>query len=187
MSKVNLMTQAEYAKHRGCSGVSVHKAVKAGRISLINGKIDPVVADLQWQANTRARISNAPTTSQISQAQRLTSGSEARTSVAAGTSAPDDTNDDYWKNRARREAAEASIAEMKQAEMAGNLVRIDAMKSAWASKVSAVRDALLQIPARVAPVLAAESDMDRIVEVLEDDLRKALQQLNAVSEVVHGS
>ncbi|MGB6054610.1 MAG: elements of external origin, partial [Burkholderiaceae bacterium] len=53
-----MLTQAEYAKRRGCSAVAVHKAVKAGRISLIDGKIDPAVADIQWGRNTRARAAN---------------------------------------------------------------------------------------------------------------------------------
>jgi hypothetical protein len=56
MAKVNLLSQKEYAEHRGCSPAAVCNAVAAGRISLIDGKIDPVVADIQWKANTRARI-----------------------------------------------------------------------------------------------------------------------------------
>ena len=55
MSKVNLITQAEYSKHRGVSEAAVSKAIKAGRISLIDGKIDPVAADAQWARNSRVR------------------------------------------------------------------------------------------------------------------------------------
>ena len=60
MAQVNLMTQAQYAEHRGCSRVAVHKAVKEKRISLIDGKIDAAVADIQWAANTRARAPSSP-------------------------------------------------------------------------------------------------------------------------------
>lgn len=35
MAKVNLMTQAAYARRRGVSKVAVGKAIKAGRISLV--------------------------------------------------------------------------------------------------------------------------------------------------------
>jgi phage terminase Nu1 subunit (DNA packaging protein) len=173
MTKVNLMTQAEYAKHRGCSGVSVHKAVKAGRISLIDGKIDPAVADIQWAANTRARVPHRKPDAKPAPAQSI----EVPT-PHANDQAPEGKTDDYWEARSRRETAEAAIAEMKAAEMCGVLIRTDAVRTAWANKITTARDALLQIPSRLAPVLAAEGDMERITELLEAELRQALMQLS---------
>lgn len=176
MSKVKLMTQAEYAKHRKCSGVSVHKAVKAGRISLIDGKIDPAVADIQWAANTRARVqTRKPDTSP-----GVASAPSAAVAPQDSPNEPEQAGkaDDYWDARSRRETAEAAIAEMKEAEMRGALIRADAVRSAWANKITAARDALLQIPSRLAPVIAAESDLERVVELLEAELRQALLQLS---------
>lgn len=171
MAQVKLMTQAEYAKHRGVSGVAVHKAVKAGRISTIDGKIDPHVADIQWEKNTRARVA-PPKPGNVSEA-----GASASPS-AGPDSPPDGKTEDYWDARSRRETAEAAIAEMKEAEMRGLLIRADAVRSALATRISATRDALLQIPSRLAPVLAAESDMERVIEILEAELRQALSQLS---------
>ena len=175
MAKVKLMTQAEYAKHRGCSGVAVHKAVKAGRISLIDGKIDADVADIQWAANTRARVP--------SKRVELPAQGSMGASPADDGQDPDGKAGDYWDARSRRETAEAAIAEMKEAEMRGTLIRADAVRSAWAGKITSARDALLQIPSRLAPVLAAESDMERIAELLEGELRQALQQLSETKPV----
>jgi hypothetical protein len=172
MAQVKLMTQAEYAKHRGVSAVAVHKAVAAGRISTIDGKIDPAVASIQWAANTRAR---APTKRPESPTQPPASESAP---PAADDPAPGVKADDYWDARSRRETAEAAIAEMKEAEMRGTLIRADAARAAWATKVTAARDALLQIPSRLAPVLAAEADMERVTELLEGELRAALLQLS---------
>ena len=62
--------------------------------------------------------------------------------------------------------------------MCGVLIRTEAVRSAWANKITAARDALLQIPSRLAPVLAAEADMERITELLEAELRQALMQLS---------
>jgi hypothetical protein len=172
MAQVKLMTQAEYAKHRGVSGVAVHKAVKAGRISTIDGKIDPAVADIQWEKNTRARV--MPRKPESGQ-------SDAGAPVAAASPSeppPEGKADDYWDARSRRETAEAAIAEMKEAEMRGLLIRADAVRSALATRISGTRDALLQIPSRLAPVLAAESDMERVIEILEAELRQALSQLS---------
>lgn len=43
----------EYARRRGVSHTAVGKAIKDGRISVeADGSIDPVKADLQWDAQT---------------------------------------------------------------------------------------------------------------------------------------
>lgn len=93
--------------------------------------------------------------------------------------APGDFGDeDFQMARTRREIAEANLAEMREAELQGKLIRVEAIRAAWARRVSAARDALLQIPHRVAPVLAAESDLERIGRVLDDELRQALTELS---------
>lgn len=176
MAQVKLMTQSEYAKHRGVSAVAVHKAVKEKRISTIDGKIDPVVADIQWERNTRARV-QAPRQDNAPVQPPLPAAAPAPVSAGAER-APDGKAEDYWESRGRREKAEAAIAEMKEAEMRGTLIRADVVRSALATKISAARDALLQIPSRLAPVLAAETDLERVTEVLEAELRQALAQLS---------
>lgn len=173
MSKVKLMTQAEYATHRGVSAVAVHKAVKAQRISTIDGKIDPAVADIQWQANTRPRAVRPP----VSEPPASSTGSLPAQQQHPPSPAGEPV-DDYWVSRARREAAEAQIAEMKRSEIEGTLMRTDALRQAWSKRIAATRDALLQIPARMAPVLAAELDMERVAVLLEDELRQALAELS---------
>ena len=184
MSKVNLMTQAEYARHRGCSRVAVGKAVKAGRISLVNGLIDRTVADIQWLANSRARAS----TSQPGQLPlHATSDVQASAQASAGGSdeqspAPRDAH--YMASRTRRETAEAELAELKLAEQYGQLIRVDAVKAALASVFSATRDALLQIPARLGPQLAAESDASKAQTMLHSEIHQALQLLAGASERV---
>jgi hypothetical protein len=162
-SKVNLMSQAEYARHRGCSKVAVGKAVKANRISLVNGKIDPAVADIQWQKNSRARA-GTQTSAQLQLEASSTLDEPAKV-------------DDYMFNRNRREAAEAERAELSLAEEKGQLIRVDAVKAAVAGVFSATRDALLQIPARLGPQLAAESDAAKAQSMLHAEIHQALQDL----------
>lgn len=170
MSKVNLMTQAAYARHRGVSKVAVGKAVKAGRISLVNGLIDPVVAAVQWKANSRARASQA-------------GGDQLPLEVGSTPDEPPKV-DDYMFNRNRREAAEAERAELSLAEDKGQLIRVDAVKAAVASVFSAARDALLQIPARLGPQLAAESDASKAQTMLHTEIHQALQLLAGATERV---
>lgn len=84
---------------------------------------------------------------------------------------------DYHAARARREAAEATIAELRQAELEGLLIRVDAVRSVAASTLAATREALLQIPSRMASVLASESSAARVHELLQDEIHQALSQL----------
>ena len=84
----------------------------------------------------------------------------------------------YEQSRARREAAEASMAEMREAELRGELIRVDAVRATWANAVVSTRDALLQIPPRLAPVLAAENDLTRVTQLLEDEIRQSLAELS---------
>ena len=159
MGAVQLISQAEYAKRRGCSQVAVHKAVKAKRITLIEGMIDPIVADMQWQQNTRARASSKP------QASAPQDKPEA------------DSDDGYWQSRSRREAAEAEMAELKLSEQRGELVRAADVRSAYSKRAAGLREALLQIPARLAAVLAAETDHARVHDTLQAELHAVLSQV----------
>ena len=170
MAKVNLMSQAEYARHRGCSKVAVGKAVKAQRISLVNGLIDRVVADIQWKANSRARVS------------ALTPSEQPSLLQALAPSAADDqpAADGYTVSRNRREAADAEMAELKLAEQQGVLIRVDAVKAALAAAFTSTRDNLLQIPSRLSAILAAETDAAKVHELLQAELHRALEGMAAV-------
>lgn len=165
---VQLMSKSGYARHRGCDEKAVRKAVAEGRISLINGKIDAAVADIQWAANSRARASRG-------QAKQLAL-------VAASVNDEPANSDDYMFNRNRREAAEAERAELSLAEDKGQLIRVDAVKAALANVFSATRDVLLQIPARLGPQLAAESDPAKAQTMLHAEIHQALQLLAGATD-----
>jgi len=173
MSKVNLISQAEYAKHRGCSEAAVSKAIKAGRISLIDGKIDPVAADAQWARNSRVRAGSG----------RPPAGPGALPGPLAGDGEDPDTKpggDDYWNSRSRREAAEAELAEIELAERNGQVILVKAVEAVWAQALGATREHLLQVRARLAPLLAAESDAFKIEQLLDAEHSQALQHLAGV-------
>lgn len=86
--------------------------------------------------------------------------------------------EDFQMARTRREIAEANLAEMREAELEGKLIRVDAIRAAWARRIASTRDALMQLPHRLAPVLAAEADLDRVSRILDDELRQALIELS---------
>ena len=175
MSKVKLLTQAEYAKHRGCSQVAVHKAVKAGRISLINDRIDPAVADIQWAQNTRARATVKPPASVASVGDVAPPPGTPRDEARADE--PRAGDDGYWSARVRREKAEAEAAELNTAKLAGTLISVDAVKAVLGNAYVVTREAILNIPARIAAQLAAETDAGAIQSALHTELHRALTTL----------
>ncbi len=87
-------------------------------------------------------------------------------------------DEDHQMARTRREIAEANLAEMREAEERGTLIRVDAVRAAWAAKITGARDSLLQIPSRLAPVLAAETDLVAVTSLIESELRQALSDLS---------
>jgi hypothetical protein len=97
--------------------------------------------------------------------------------TVAGETSSDGGDTGYWHSRARREAAEAELAELKLAELHGELVRADEWVAALARRAVAFREGLLQIPARLAAQLAAETDEPRIHALLAAELRQVMFQL----------
>lgn len=89
--------------------------------------------------------------------------------------------EDHKAARTRREIAEANLAEMREAEERGDLIRVSAVKSALAAAFSTTREALLQLPARLAPLIAADSDPASVQTTLHAEIHHALQDLSGAS------
>jgi hypothetical protein len=182
------LTQKQYALLRGCAPSAVTKAVKEGRITLVlvHGKkmVDVALADRQWAQNTRARgdshsamPKHVPDVRKMVDAQAPDHSEHTLDMVPPPLPAEPDEAMTYDVARRRREAAEARIAEMKQAEMEGVLIRVDSVRSSMATKISGARDALLQIPSRMASILAAETDPVTVQNTLHDEIHQALVML----------
>jgi len=160
-----------------------------GRVSQLKSQgmpVDSVEAAQAWrnaQQNIAAR-KPAPASAEALAAQHVAAQSVAAQPVAVPfvpqTFPPlsDFPDEDFQAARTRREIAEANLAELKEAEQNGKVIQTDAVRAAWSRRVAGTRDALLQIPSRLAPVLAAEPSMERIALLLETELRQALHELS---------
>ena len=60
------------------------------------------------------------------------------------------------------------------------LIRVDAVKAALAAAFTSTRDNLLQIPARLSAILAAETNAADVHELLQAELHRALEGMAAV-------
>lgn len=168
MSTAKLVTFAEYARHRGVAKSAVTRAIKEQRITPIGDRIDPVVADIQWDANTRAKASKA---TDHGRGQRAATGGGGGGFVGA-SGAPDGG---YGINRARREAAEARKAEVEAAKAANSVMdREKGVRGAFTA-FRGLRDVVMPLGRRLAPRLASMTDVREIAALLDEAHAKALR------------
>lgn len=108
--------------------------------------------------------------------------------VLAGSAAsgdlPDDLEEARDRARTRREIAEANIAEMEEARLRREVIRVAAVQAQLATDYATTRDALLQIPARLGPLLAAESDPVVVQNLVHAEIHEALMQLAGAADRV---
>lgn len=95
---------------------------------------------------------------------------------------PDSTSNALEEAKTRKMAAEASIQELKLANLRGEVVPIDAVKGQIDEQYSKVRTALLAMPTTLAPVLAKFDDPREVKEILEARIREILNELAGFDE-----
>ena len=103
-----------------------------------------------------------------------------REKKSAGPRPSDDVDvnaESFNEARRRREVAEANTAEMKYGELQKVLVRRERVEAIWRSKYATSREALLQIPVRLAAVVAAEASETACHALIDAEIRAALEHL----------
>lgn len=158
-----------YAKHRGCDPKTVRQALEAGRIQ---GEkrgnswlIDPAIADRQWNDRThpgaRGRKPNA-------------------TPPGADINPPpaDEPNDNapYAKSAAREKFYKAELAKIELKIQTGELVDKAEMDRNNFTAFRILRDNILNVPDRLAAILANETDRHKVHMALSNELKKALHK-----------
>lgn len=164
-----------YARHRAERGLvgrtlhAVQRAIADGRITPIDGRIDPEVADIQWAEKTDA----------VQQARGARGGHAPRPDAEPPRSvpAPAGDRDGYFATKERRERAEAELAELELQERRRELVRAADVERVTFEANRAVRDRVMGIADRVAPIVAAEADVARCHEVIANECRAALRDV----------
>ena len=158
-----IMSLRQYAKHRGVALSAVQKAIEKSRIhKLPDGKIDSDAADGAWERNTTQYV---PAVTRSTSARR----SEAEEEDGSGFGATQ-----YTKARAVREHYQARLAKIEYEERVGKLVSRDEIQVAAFNKFRQFRDQLLNIPERVTAMLAAESEPAKVHAILNEEIRRAL-------------
>ena len=154
-----ILSQRAYARHRGVALSAVQKAIETGRISAQpDGRIDSEKADVDWEQNTTR---HAPPI--------VKRGQDEDDASIFGAS-------QYTKARAVREYYQARLARIEYEERVAKLVAKDEVQVAAFNKFRQFRDHMLNIPDRVAAVVAAETEAAKCYEVLATEVRRALNE-----------
>lgn len=184
MSLVSLRAYAASRRSRGLPGGSlsaVQKAAKTGRITLVDGKIDPEAADAAWARNTSVE----------QQARGKSGGAKPQKAMAVptgmiadgskdqdGTAATSSDAEGYLEARARKEAAMADLAEMEAAELRGETAQVKDIVQCWGEMAAAFRARMLALPSMAAPLIAAPGKVAEAQATLRRLINEALEELS---------
>lgn len=175
-----------YARHRGVSHVAVKKAIDSGRITPeADGTLDPQRADAEWAKNTEA-----PRAGTRTRPVRTTVPQEATASALAGdphTALPSGSAS-LLQARTVNEVVKAQTNKVRLAQLKGELVN-RAQAIAHVFKLArAEREAWINWPNRITPMLAAELGIDEhtLFVALDIAVRAHLEELGELVPKVDG-
>lgn len=148
-----------YARHRGVSDTAVHKAIREGRITReADGSIDAARADRDWSKNSGTLVEPAPAKPAGKPRAEAQLVREAAAEPVTPTLSGGGTT--LLQARTVHEALKVQIKKVELAQKKEELVdRAQAVAHVF-SMARAERDAWLNWPARITPILAAELGID---------------------------
>ncbi|WP_419808377.1 hypothetical protein [Sphingomonas sp.] len=197
MSAPRLVSVREFARLDGCDDKLVRRAIKAGKLRVSDdGKVDAALAGSGWRRQNRRaadsadirevsapsvrtavrRKKSAPTAEEVAAAEGELFAEEIEgflDNVLAGTYADTATAERVKENAL---AAKHLLAARRDA---GHLVEIEQAEAVLFETQRAQRDAWMNFPTRIGPLLAAELevDADKVVEALTAHVHQQLADL----------
>ncbi len=147
-----LMSRRKYAEHRGVTEAAVRCAIRDGRITTTNGKIDPAVADRQWAANTNPAY-HPP---------HGDSDAESRRAMST---------------REKKDALDIMLKKLEYDERSGKLVSLAEVRADAFAASRLVRDKMNRLTDRVAPMLIGKNDIAEFKKILQQEITDCLKHL----------
>lgn len=163
----DLVPLREFGRMIGVSGEAVRKAVDSGRIpreamgeiKLSTGKVRPAIKNVElaissWGANTNANHAGQRGKVRADKAAEPEQR-EAKESPLAAVAGPASASG-FAKAKAVRETFQAKLAQLEFEERSGKLISTEKVRIAQFTQGQLIREAVLNIPDRIAAQLAAE-------------------------------
>lgn len=159
------LTLTQLADRVGVHISTISRAVSAGRVDVgPDGLVDEAGGVAQFNQNRRRRRARRADP-------ELATLAEPAGVVGSSTA--------FWDAKTRRETAEASLAELKEAEQRGDLVRRAVVERELAAVLVALRESLEALADRLSALMAAETDAAACRALLRNEHRHALATLVA--------
>jgi len=175
-STVNGLSQAAIGRALNLSPAAMTKLKQQGM------PVDSVQSAQAWRVarqNVAQRKAVPPALQPVRAAPPAAQRAAAAAPAADRLPPPEYLHDEsHDAARTRREIAEANLAEMREAETRGELIRLSAVRTALGTAFATAREALLQLPSRLAPQLAGETDPASIQNLLHAEIHKTLLDLS---------
>lgn len=181
------LSARQYAQRIGVSGSYVSRLVREGKLPVdAEGRIDPEEADRILAATREpARAAKRALPAAASSKDRSTPASAMRPAVPApgvgggigNLPGGSDLPTLLLRARTKTEVEKGKLLELKAKVEAGKFVDADEVKVAAFNKARIIRDALINIASRLAPLVAAETDERACFDLIDREVRQALEDL----------
>ncbi len=156
-----------YARHRGVTPSSVEDAVKSGRIHVSHREgnrvfFDVAQSDADWDANTLSKHGGKE------------DREESEIPQNAGGDRPVTQSSLLQAARVAKEQQLAKLKELEFEEKVGNVIAKSIVEKVVSKFANNARDALLNIPQRIAAEIAAETDPHLVEIKLSEEIRQVM-------------
>jgi hypothetical protein len=197
----------EYSRRRNVTLGAVQKAIASGRVTAVRrddkGRlvaIDAELATQQWSTNTDPDLAlrtgtvvppppdRIPTREDAQRVSEDASGglvpSDAESALPQAQQAgkepeasPSGGDSEFHRHRTERARLDVEKQRADLAERMGALASVDAMRAAAGESARLVNTKLMELPERLSPLLAVETDPLRIHALLTSEIRGVLNAL----------
>lgn len=179
------MTQTEYARHKGVELAAVKRAINEGRLPKHCIKIGSNQrkfilvgeADKFWEQNTIINNKN-----ELRQKALPLKGEPKQVASPQADQSDEDDEDpnapSLTKFRTVREGYTAKMAQLAYEEKIGKLVPVDEVRKAATEIGTNIRNALENFADKLAPIMAAETNIDKCHRIITDEIRAVLTNLS---------
>lgn len=176
-----MISQSELGRQVGLSKQAISKLKHQGM------PVDSVEAAQAWREARQNLAARKPVPSRVATRRPPPPAGLQPSHPGGGLGGGDglaDLDEGRDSARTRREIAEANMAEIDEARLRRELIRVQVVQDQLALDYATTREGLLQIPARMGPLLAAESDPAAVQRLLHAEIHQVLQRLAGTSEAV---
>ena len=179
-----------FARKIGVAPSTISRAISEGRIrnSIVKygprwRVVDEALAEKELEENTRALAGKLGKPNVVV----VPTSASPKDSEPSRSKAEKSASADYNRERAKKVKADRELAELKLAQLRGELVPVDEAAKVFAEALSDLRAHLLAVPDRLSGDLASETDRGKVRNILRADLVSALDRASRALQTEEAS